>query len=160
MKLKGLGRGLDALLADTRAQFGDTHPRTDLVLTNLALVQLAAGDGPAAVDAARRLLDSGIVNYGTAHPYVTDARGVLLIALLLANQDGEAGRVRRQLQGRCSEAARDAHMQLVKLACARADHDAAALADSEAALDAYPDAMAWQKRLAARWRDQATTASP
>ena len=151
---------LDALLADTRAQFGDTHPRTDLVLTNLALVQLAAGDGPAAVDAARRLLDSGIVNYGTAHPYVTDARGVLLIALLLANQDGEAGRVRRQLQGRCSEAARDAHMQLVKLACARADHDAAALADSEAALDAYPDAMAWQKRLAARWRDQATTASP
>lgn len=142
---------LQTLLAQTRAQFGDTHPRTDLVLTNLALVQLAAGD-TAAVDAARRLLASGVANYGVGHPYVTDARGILLIALLSANEEREAARVRAQLQERCTEPARDAHMQLVKTACARAGRDAPALAEGAAALAGFRDVMPWQRRIVERWR--------
>ncbi|WP_313928937.1 serine/threonine-protein kinase [Pseudoxanthomonas sp.] len=145
---------LQALLTQTRAQFGENHPRTDLVLTNLALVHLAAGDTQTAVETARRLLASGIANYGTGHPYVTDAHGVLLIALLLANEEREAAVVRKQLQAYCAEPARDAHTQLVKIACARADHDAAALAAGTTALTGFRDAMPWQRRIADRWRQQ------
>ncbi len=150
---------LHTLLAQTRAQFGDTHPRTDLVLTNLALVQLAAGDTQAAVDAARRLLASGIATYGVGHPYVADARGVLLIALLSANEDREAAIVRAQLQERCAEPARDAHTQLVKTACARTDRDAAALAEGATALAGFRDVMPWQKRMVERWREQPPVAT-
>ena len=149
---------LQTLLVQARAQFGDTHPRTDLVLTNLAMVQLAAGDAQAAVDAARRLLASGIATYGVGHPYVADARGVLLIALLQANEHRETAIVRAQLQERCTEPARDAHTQLVKIACARADRDAAALAEGAAALSGFRDVMPWQRRIVERWRAQLAVA--
>ena len=149
---------LQALLAQARAQFGDIHPRTDLVLTNLALVQLAASDAPAAVDAARRLLASSIANYGADHLYVTDARGVLLVALLLANEEREVAAVRARLQARCVEPALDARAQLVKIACARADRDAAALAEGASALVRFRDAMPWQKRIAERWRAELAAA--
>lgn len=142
---------LNVLLSQTRAQFGDHHPRTDLVLTNLALVQLAGGE-PAAVQSARALLASGIATYGAEHPYVTDARGILLVALLSDNREADAAPVRAQLRARCDEPARDAHTQLVKLACARADQDAAVLATGAAALTDFRDSMPWQRRLAERWR--------
>jgi tetratricopeptide (TPR) repeat protein len=142
---------LHVLLPQTRAQFGDNHPRTDLVLTNLAVVQLAEGDA-AAVRSARALLASGIATYGAEHPYVTDARGILLVALLSGNAEADAARVRAHLQARCAEPARDAHTQLVKLACARADHDATVLAAGVGELTGFRDSMPWQRRLAERWR--------
>jgi tetratricopeptide (TPR) repeat protein len=150
---------LQALLAQTRAQFGDTHPRTDLVLTSLAQVQLAAGDARAAVDAARQLLASGIANYGAEHPYVADARGVLLVALLLAREGREAAAVRAQLQPRCTGQAVDANGQLLKVACARADRDAAALVEGGSALAGFRDVMPWQERIVERWRAELAAAS-
>ncbi len=149
---------LQDLLEETRAQFGESHPRTDLVLTNLALVELASGNAQTAVDSARRLLASGVSTYGTEHPYVTDARGVLLVALVSANEEKEAAMVRAQLRARCAEPARDAHGQLVKMACARADHDADTLNAGRMTLAGFRDVMPWQQRLAERWRRE--TSSP
>ena len=90
---------------------------------------------------------------------MADARGVLLIALLSANEDREAAIVRAQLQERCAEPARDAHTQLVKTACARTDRDAAALAEGATALAGFRDVMPWQKRMVERWREQPPVAT-
>ena len=89
---------------------------------------------------------------------MADARGVLLIALLPANEHRETAIVRAQLQERCTEPARDAHTQLVKIACARADRDAAALAEGAAALSGFRDVMPWQRRIVERWRAQLAVA--
>ena len=56
------------------------------------------------------------------------------------------------------EPALDARAQLVKIACARADRDAAALAEGASALVRFRDAMPWQKRIAERWRAELAAA--
>ncbi|TXI26039.1 MAG: serine/threonine protein kinase [Ottowia sp.] len=148
-----------ALLPQSRAQFGDAHPRTDLVLTYLARATLAGDDRQAAVDAARQLLASSTATYGAGHPAVEDARGVLLVALLLAREEHEAAVVRAQLQPRCIEQAVDANGQLLKAACARSDRDMVALADGSSVLAGFRDVMPWQKRIVERWRVELTSAA-
>ena len=144
---------LQALLPKTRAQFGDAHPRTDLVQTYLTQAQLAGSEPQTALDAARQLLASSIATYGSGHIAVDDARGLLLTALLLTDQQDEAVRVHAQLgKERCTGTMLDAGAQLVKIACARAVRDAGALAEASKKLATYRDAMPWQKRIAERWR--------
>lgn len=145
---------LQALLPQAQSLFGEVHPRTDLAHTYLALAQLASGDSKMAVDAARDLFTSSTATYGAKHPSVQDARGVLLIALMLANKQKEAQTLAAQLQSRCTQQALDAQAQLLKIACARVNGDANAVTQGVTALARYSDHMPWQTRIAHRWRDE------
>ncbi|QIK80813.1 serine/threonine protein kinase [Lysobacter sp. HDW10] len=139
---------LQTLLKTTVETFGTKHTRTDLVLMALAYTTLAAGDGQAAVIASQRLLASTRAVYGEVHPQVLDAKGILLVAKLSAGDNRGVSRLRRELSERCDAPARDANIEVVRIACARVDGNDEVIAERVQALAQFKGVMPWHLRFA------------